>query len=129
MSNTLSATFGYGIVIPNGEDDDHEFDTSPGSFLADYYQNDAYWDVGITWDDALDALGRKLNLVYDMAYVHDYNAGSVLFAGPVIEGFGVISTFPKVPEISEIQVRALEVAAETLGIPFEPTWVLAASYG
>lgn len=125
MSNTLSATFGYGIVVPNGEDDEFEFDTSEGSYLA-AYEDDGY---GIDWWAALEGLADKLNLHHEGAYLHDYDCGSVLFADPLLEGFGTRNTFQSLPVISEIQTRALEVAADTLGIPFEPTWVLVASYG
>lgn len=128
MSNTLGASFGYGITIPNGEDDEYEFDTSPGSYLAPFL-GDSYGGESVDWYAALEALAERLHLHYEVAYLHDYSGGSVLFAEPVITSYESIHTFQKVPEISEIQIRSLEVAAETLGLPFQPTWVLVASYG
>lgn len=133
MGSWVSASFGYGIVVPS-EDDDYEFDTSPGTFLADYVDEDEDGDNTINWSNVAEDLANKLHLTYDAGYVHDYGYQNVFFVGKPLNSYETVKGFEageynKATNIKEVDYQALKVAAVTLGIPFDPKWILVASYG
>lgn len=123
MGSSLSGSFGYGIVLPNGDDDD-DYDYEPNEFVEGFRDGES-----IDWYEVAEALTEEFGLTYDTSYVYDYSGGTVLFSS-VVSGYDLVNTFDTPPaEPGPFEKLALLHAAMKVGIPFEPAWLLVLSYG
>lgn len=118
MSSWISATFGYGLVVPSGDHDEY----TPSTYVQKFV------DVGEDWYEVLEAVTQTdPALSFERGYVHDYYGGAVVFAGPVVKTY---ETTTKVSDIPlEKHDESLRKVAELLDIPFEPGYALVVSFG
>lgn len=136
MGSYLSGSWGYGIVLPSGDESDYP----PSKWMLD---NKYAWVDGedngeiyyaFNWYEAGGKLAEELNLVFEISYVHDYSHGSVLFAPEAyVHSYDGVERFDA-DVIGSIWVspegtKNLKEAADRLGIDFEPGWILVNSYG
>jgi hypothetical protein len=129
MGSWVSGTFGYGIVVPSG-DEDEEYE--PTEWVKQYgdvekYNDDEYWTI--EWYGALNDLCKELGLTHDFGYVHDYGGGSAIFAGKTLSSYDTVKSFKAVHTPTPGEVEKLKEAADRLGIEFDPGWILVISYG
>lgn len=118
MGSYVSATFGYGIRVPSGEDDD--YDPSP---FAEQYADE---DESIDWYELLEAVCTQFGTSFDVQYAQDYSEGAVLFSN-AIKSHNGITYFDRLLTPGDSQ--PLEAIARLLGIEYDPKWFLVASYG
>jgi hypothetical protein len=126
MGSWVSATFGYGIVLPSGEDDEYE----PSEWVEQFSTREngedfEYWDID--WYEAAEALCEDNDLSFHFGYVHDYSGGGALFAGKTLHTYETVKSFDSIP--GSMYTPDLRDAAEKLGIEFDPKWILVVSYG
>lgn len=133
MGQWVSGAWGYGIVIPSGEEDDYP----PSKWMLDNKyawvddEDDGNIYYGFDWYEAGEKLAEELNLTFETSYVHDYSHGSVLFAPEAyVHSYDGVKKFDSAvgPVFCETLDR-LKEAADRLGIDFEPGWILVQSYG
>lgn len=128
MGSWVSASFGYGIALPNGDDYDSEY--VPNEWVKEvsrkWAEEDAPEDY-VDWGE----VAEKIGLPYDSGYVHDYGQGYVVFGSKPVSSYDTVKSFTpaEVDGALLADVGALKEAAEKIGIPFEPAYFLVVSYG
>lgn len=124
MGSWVSASFGYGIALPMGEDRDEEY--TPSEWVLSVQPSWAD-EEDLDWESVASALG----LSFSIGYVQDYDQGGVLFGGKPLNTYQTIEKFTH-EEVGNALIedaRALREAAEKIGIPFDPAYFLVVSYG
>lgn len=133
MGNWVSASFGYGIALPKGEDDEDEngYEYTPTGWVSSVQPH--YWDSDeedVDWYIVAEALG----LHYDAGYVLDYGHRSVIFGAKPLTTYDTLKSFTTTEVSDSVNYagnmnEVLKEAAEKIGIPFEPAYFLVVSYG
>ena len=120
MGRYFSGTAGYGIRIPSTWED--EFVPSNGWDPEDD-------DIDGYLYDVTEKFGPD-DLTYTTVNANDYDYGSILFVGKTqdMEDLGIHEFNPRtdVPSIEELE--RLREAAEYVGVPYEPRYLVGLSY-
>lgn len=127
MGRMLLVTVGYGIVLPWGEDEEFDFSNEFYTPFKDEEEDDApdLWDV-------LEEVVRRFPfLEHESATLNDYQGDyALLLKYPITRGWDTKIFNPNIGRTVNVEyVNQLEQAAELLGVPFNPSWLVVPSYG
>jgi hypothetical protein len=117
----VSAAFGYGIVLPDFEDGEYE----PSEWAKQFLDPDS---GDIDWYDLGQGLEKEFNVHVETGHVGwDYGCRQVAYATEPLVSYETVKKFDHSDNSG--YNPGLKQAAEALDIPFEPGYVLVASYG
>ena len=127
MGSWVSASFGYGIEIP----DEEVVGYTPSPWMIENGYADVDDEYTVNWYEALEAVVRTdPHLSFDTGDVHDYYGGGAVFYGDVLSTYETVKSFDtRGQESNPLANVALAQVAEKLGLPFKPAYILVVSYG
>lgn len=133
MGRYLSADFGFGLILPTGDEDDFtapdEFKDWFKPFIEEQNDDPDYGYVTYDWYEIFEALKKEFPVHISYSYVEDYSAGNVVLTKSTKQDVDYIDAVEvgHLPTFEEMD--ALGQIAKRFGIEFDPRWLIAVSYG